>query len=76
MTAPAPPTGDHFRGDPDDGRTFTYDPAGAEDGDGSDDPTPWRLDDDRPPRWFAREELPAVLVPLSHDEWLKRVEPS
>ena len=69
--------GAHFRAEPDDGRRFTFDPAGAEDGDRSadlppwrDDPTPWRVDAGGPPVWVARESLPAVLVPVTRDEFL------
>lgn len=52
--------GGQVRADPDDGRRWTYDPA-RDHG----DPTPWRVDDDRPPNWVSRADLPTEIVPAS-----------
>ena len=51
--------GDTVRPEPDDGRRWTLDPAS------DDDATPWRIDDDNPPRWVGEWDLPVKVVRTS-----------
>ena len=71
-TPATPQPGGHCRGEPDDGRRFTYDPAGATQGPAASlmPVPPWRVDGrGLPPWWVSRDMLPGGLIPVDREEW-------